>query len=389
MDKIFTVIFCLSTLMGFGQTTETYKFSQAILAQIDKDSVAWKYQTGAAELSLSGHYHETLNIWDKNGVRPPVSTEKDSLLFVNCKKINAKDYIIEQSKNAQIIVINEAHHISKHRTFTRSLLKDLYDNGYRYLGLEALFDSTINERKFATIESGYYTKEPEFGNMISEALNLGFILFGYEASQGKNGREREIEQAENIQKFIESVPKGKVLIHCGFAHAFENDYPSWGKAMAGRLKENMNIDPLTVDQTMFVEKSDPKNNHLFIRLNQTNQPLVLVDEKNRVFNGLNENTQTDIVVIHPQTPHTDSRPQWLLEGKEIYNIPQAKIKNNPYTLVMAYRQGEFENNGIPADLIEITSEKSPQELYLNKGKYTIIIKDNNYKTIEKYAIKIK
>src|SRR5690606_17878963 len=206
--------------------------------------------------------------------------------------VNAKDYIIEQSKNSQIVIINEAHHIPKHRTFTKSLLKDLYDNGYRYLGLEALFDSTINERKFPIIESGYYTKEPEFGNLISEALKIGFTLFKYEASEGKNGKEREIEQAQNIQNFIESVPAGKVLIHCGYAHAFENDYPAWGKAMAGRLKENMNIDPLTIDQTMFLERSDEENNHLFIQLNNTKQPFVLIDENGHVFNGKSAVKQT-------------------------------------------------------------------------------------------------
>ncbi len=144
-------------------------------------------------------------------------------------------------------IINEAHHVPKHRAFTRSLLKELYANGYRYLGLEALFDAAVNETKFPVIETGYYTKEPEFGNLISEALATGFTLFSYEASQGKNGKEREIEQAENIQKFIENNPKAKVLIHCGYAHAYENDYPAWGKAMAGRLKQNMNIDPLTID----------------------------------------------------------------------------------------------------------------------------------------------
>nr|WP_317632651.1 hypothetical protein [uncultured Flavobacterium sp.] len=390
MNKIITIIFCLNTIIGFSQSnSDNYKFSKDILSQIDKDTVAWKYQTGATELSFSGYYENVLEIWDKNGIKKPKSTAEDSLYFVNSKKINAKDYIIEQSKEAEIVIINEAHHVPKHRTFTTSLLKDLYNNGYRYIGLEALSDPSIHERKFATIESGYYTKEPEFGNLISEALQIGYTLFGYEASEGKNGKEREIEQAENIQKFIESVPNAKVLIHCGYAHAFENEYPTWGKAMAGRLKDNMNIDPLTIDQTMLLERSDRENNHLFMKLNEAKSPIVLIDDNGQVFNGKSDIKQTDIVIIHPETAYINNRPDWLLKEKKSYTIPSHIIKNNSPILVLAYRNTEFENDGIPADIIEIIDSKSPETLYLSDGIYTIVIKDKNYNIIENYITEIK
>lgn len=390
MNKIITIIFFLNITIAFGQSnSETYRFSKDILSKIDIDTVAWKYQTGATELSFSGYYQEVLRIWDKNGIRKSKTTKEDSLYFINSKKINAKEYILKQSKNVQVVIINEAHHIPKHRTFTKSLLKGLYDNGYRYLGLEALFDSTINKRKYAIIKSGYYTKEPEFGNLISEALNIGFTLFGYEASEGKNGREREIEQAQNIQKYIESVPDGKILIHCGYAHAYENDYPSWGKAMAGNLKDNMNIDPLTIDQTMFLESSVIDNSHLFIRLNKAKEPIVLIDENGQVYNGKNEIKQTDIVIIHPQTEYINRRADWLLKGKERYTIPPSKIQSHEPLMILAYRSNEFENEGIPTDIIEITDNKTPKELYLPKGFYTIVIKDKNYNIIDKYNIEIK
>ena len=386
MYKIISIILLLNVTTTFGQTD--YKFSKDILSHIDRDTVVWKYQTGATELSFNGYYKEVLKTWDQNGIRKPNTTIKDSLYFINSKKVNAKDYIVNQAKNAQIVIINEAHHIPKHRTFTKSLLQDLFNNGYRYLGLEALSDSEINERKFPIIESGYYTKEPEFGNLISEALKIGFTLFGYEASEGKNGKEREIEQAENIQKFIEKSANGKVLIHCGYAHAYENDYPAWGKAMAGRLKENMNIDPLTIDQTMFLERSEDKNNHLFIKLNNEKEPIVLINEKGEIFNTESKNNQTDIVVLHPKTNYINNRPEWLLIGKEKYRIPESKIEKNKPLLVLAYRDNEFEHNGIPADIIEIIDNKEPKELYLTKGFYTVIIKDVNYNIKEKYNIEI-
>lgn len=390
MNKILTFVLCLNGLISLGQANfENYKFSEDILSKIDVDTVAWKYQTGATELSFNGYYEEVLKIWDKNGTRNIKTTEQDSLYFTASKKIDAKNYIIEQSKKSQIVIINEAHHIAKHRTFTKSLLQDLYISGYRYLGLEALTDLEINKRKFALAESGYYTKEPEFGNLIHEALKIGYTLFGYEATEGKNGKEREIEQAENIQKFIEGNSNGKVLIHCGYAHAYENDYPAWGKAMAGRLKDNINTDPLTIDQTIISEKSKVENNHIFIKLNKTKDPIILIDKDGKVFNGKGEVKQTDIVIIHPETTYINNRPDWLLKGKERYTIPPVKIKNDTPLLVLAYRNNEFENNGVPADIIEINDSKSPKELYLVKGTYTIVIKDKNYNINEKYKVEIK
>src|SRR5690606_5251139 len=145
----------------FGQTNpQPYLFAEDLYQKIEKDTVAWKYQTGATEFSFTGRYLDVLKVWDKNGVRKPITNREDSLYFVRSKKVNARHYIIQQSKDARITIINEAHHIASHRTFTRSLLQGLYDNGYRYLGLEALFDSVINDRNYPTIESGYYTSEP-------------------------------------------------------------------------------------------------------------------------------------------------------------------------------------------------------------------------------------
>lgn len=390
INKLFCTILFLNISVAFGQLTpDSYRFSKDIISQINKDTVSWKYQTGATELSFSGYYEDVLKVWDKNGVRKPKITEEDSLFFTTSNKVNAKDYIIKQSKNAQILIINEAHHIAKHRTFTRSVLKGLYENGYRYLGLEALFETAVNERKFPVLDTGYYTQEPEFGNLISEALKIGFTLFSYEASEGKNGKEREIEQAENIQKYIENNPNGKVVIHVGYAHAYENDYPAWGKAMAGRLKENMKIDPLTIDQTMFLERSEIENNHLFMRMNKTDGPIVLIDKNGKVFNGKNELIQTDIVIIHPQTSYINNRPDWFSKGKVRYTVPNSKTQNHQPLLVLAHRNNEFEQSGIPADIIEITDNNTPGELYLIKGRYTIVMKDENYNIIDKYSIKIK
>lgn len=366
-----------------------YKFSSHLHHSLEKDTTAWKYQMSASYFSISGYYKTALEIWDKNGFgKPPVLSASDSLLFSNSKRLNAKEYIADRSKTEQIIIINEAHTNSSHRTFTRSLLKELYQNGYRYLGLEALQDTLINNRKFPVLNSGFYTKEPEFGNLLYEALKIGYTIFGYEASKGKNGKEREIEQAKNIKLFIDSHPNGKVLIHCGHDHVFENDYKSWEKAMAGRLKEYTGIDPFTINQVPFTEKSTPNRNHSFVNRITEKYPVVLQTESGEIFNGLSLPKQTDIVVLHPPTNYENGRPDWLRQGRKLYNLPKKKIKNTPL-LVTAYRTKEYDQEGVPTDLIEITEKEIVPPLYLAPGTYDIIIKDKNYKILDRYPVIIK
>ncbi len=379
-------------LLSYNSTAQkveqVYKFSKHLEEELQKDTTPWKYQMGATNFSISGHYKNALETWNKNGVRKTSTTEEDSLKFSTYKSLNARDIIIEKSKTEQIIIINEAHHNASHRTFTKSLLQGLYDNGYRYLGLEALFDSSINTRKFPVMESGIYTREPEFGNMISAALKLGFIVFGYEASAGKNGKEREIEQAQNIKRFIDSNNNGKVLIHCGYAHVNENFYKPWEKAMAGRLKEFTGIDPYTINQETFSEKGSFETNPAFVNLNTSDEVKVLIDQDGQPFNGSSELKQTDLVVIHPVTRYKNNRPHWLANEKLSYTVPVKKIKNSNL-LVMAYRQGEYEKNGIPADILEIKDQHSKNELFLAPGKYEIVLKDVNYKVINTFDIDLK
>lgn len=392
--KFLCILLLLTTVNLVAQSEkEVYKFSYDIETAIEKDTVPWKYQTGAAEYSFIGNYRKTLETWDRGGVGIPKLSKEDSLYFYNFTPINAKDYIIERSKNEQIIIINEAHINPSHRVFTLSLLQGLYNNGYRYLGLEALIDDTIiNERKYPIMESGYYTKEPQFGNLIYTAIKIGFTLFGYEATENENGKEREIVQAENIANFLVKHPSGKMLIHCGHDHVIKGtpNNRSWEKAMAGRLKDYTEINPFTIEQTQYTEKSERKYNQPYISMVNKDFPVVLINKDENLFNGEKGNDQVDCKIIHPETYYINGRPNWLFsKGKrKAYYIEKSKIAQYPL-LVLAYRKGEFDNNGVPADVIEVIENENIPPLILDKGEYEIIVKDSNYNIINRYDIKLE
>ncbi|HYD90103.1 MAG TPA: hypothetical protein VEA37_01280, partial [Flavobacterium sp.] len=226
-----------------AQEKRTYKLSATIEKKLATDTTPWKNTMASYEYSYSGNYAQALSYGDSSsGYRKNAAqlSPSDSAYLARFKPIPARQYILERSAAAQITIINEAHNQPLHRTFVTGLLKELYQQGYRYLGIETLgyADTLLQQRKYALDTTGYYSFEPQFGNMIREALQLGFVLFPYETEvAGHNGKEREIDQANNIVRFMKQHTDGKYLIYCGYAHVIEGPVRGWEKAMAGRLKE--------------------------------------------------------------------------------------------------------------------------------------------------------
>lgn len=373
---------------------EVYKFSEDIETKMEKDTVPWKTQVGATDYSISGNYKKALQTWDKMGAEVPSISAQDSSYFKEFKSQDAKDYILNRSKKEKIIIINEAHNNSRHRVFTTSLLKGLYKNGYRFLGIEALGDTLINQRKFPVLKSGsMYIHESQYSNLIKEALDIGFILFNYEYKygKGKTGKDREREQAENIAKVMAQNPNSKFLIHCGYDHLNEGipGIKEWEKAMAGRLNDLTGINPFTIDQIPGSEKGDLKFNSPYIQMANSKKPAIMVNAKGKIYNGEIKENKSDCRIIHPISVYNNGRPDWLtLNGRrKTFHIPTSSISEYP-VMVMAYRNNEFEQEGIPADVTEVTNKYQKVDLVLDKGNYRIIVKNRNYKIIQDYQQKI-
>lgn len=387
MRYIQLILFFFTTFQIFCQEeNKIYKFEAHIEKDYENDSDPYKFQNYAVIYSQNLLHAKSLEFYNQNKSKTKQGTTADSINFKTYKQILARDYILEQAKKEQILIINEIHANSSHRTFVRHLLKDLYKQGYRFLGLEALFDLDINKRKFATLESGFYTKDPEFATLIHQAIAIGFTVFGYEGTDFSDPKIREKNQAENIYKKIKENTKGKFLILCGHAHVQETETPNWGKTMALRLHDLSGINPYTINQETFTERQNTDANHPFINLNKTKEPIVLV-KNNWPFRGFNTNPTTDLVLINAVTHYDNNRPHWFSKGKKKVEIPTKYIQNN--ILVLAYRNKEFEKGGIPADVIEIENRNAIKPLYLLPGHYQIVVKDLKYKIINTFKLQVK
>src|SRR5690606_13124904 len=365
-----------------------YKFNNEIESELIQDSLNKDFQWSATNYSQKGDHKKALEDWD-------LATNPDNLKFTiaesdSLKNIYsvkpAKDYIVEQSKKHHIIVINESHHISSHRVFTRSMLEELFVNGYRILCLEALNnyetnkDSLLNTRKYPIQTSGFYTKDPQFGNFIRTALDIGFEIYPYESSDMSSSSAREIGQAQNLQKIIDDNPNSKVLVHCGSGHAIEGEVPFFGgRALAGRIKDLNGFDPLTIDQVFYSEKSEMKFFNPFQKVFDIKEPSILFDDtNNKVFSYNDKNTWIDIVVFHPKTEYIENRPDWLMNfNNKLTKIQLDKIKIDFPVMIMAYLENENIDSGIPYDIVEIENKNRDAFLVLKPGKYKIVVSNQN------------
>lgn len=400
----FLLIFTLAYTYGNSQNRvyesikfkNKYKFSFAIENKVKKDTTPWKYQMSAASYANKGDYKNALKHWDlaMHTRKRVVSAKKLDSIAKKYKTTSAVDFIVEKAKKHQIVIINEAHHSSLHRVFTKSLLQKLYNQGYRNLGLEALangkfLDSSLAQRKYPTFKTGFYTREPQFGDLVRTALEIGYRLFAYEGSGRVSGKPREISQAKNIQKEIALRPQEKFLIHCGFAHVLEGKYKAWEKAMAGRLSEYTGLNPLTINQVVYNETSQSGFNHPLLRALKIYESVVLLDQNKRPYPYKRGEASTDLIVVHPETTYRHERPSWLFKGAN----KKVKIHLNSLNLsfpvmVLAFKQGEDIQQAIPLDIIEISDKKQVGFLALRKGAYHIVVA-NQANEARKFNLKVK
>ena len=84
--------------------------------------------------------------------------------------------------------------------------------------------------------------------------------------------------------------------------------------MAGRLTEYTGINPLTINQVLYSERSKPKYNHPLLKALEIEESSVLIDRNHNPLRYERGDAWTDIAVLHPNTIYIDGRPNWLFNS---------------------------------------------------------------------------
>lgn len=177
-----------------------------------------------------------------------VKTIKEKTVY----NAQAFDTILQEAKKHRVIMINENHFYPNHRKLVSDVLEKLKAIGYHYLALEALNtkqDSLLNvPNSYPTLETGFYTSEQNFSNLIRKAKALDFRFIAYENTDAN--QDREVGQAENIyNKSFLIDPNAKVVVLAGIDHILEKPTSQGKEWMATVFKNKYQIDPLTISQT--------------------------------------------------------------------------------------------------------------------------------------------
>lgn len=331
------------------------------------------------ELFCIGEYKDALAFSDsfQNPQFSFLDSMSNYLSATEYHSISAKDFIIKQAKENQIILLNENHHQPIHRAFAKGMLKELYDIGFKYLAVEALTnDSVINAERRLTRVQGLYLFEPQFSNFIKEAINIGFTLVAYEAN-AKELQNREYYQALHIkEKIFDKDKSAKVIVYCGFDHGCEVQYGDSLNMMGAWIKNLTHIDPVTFDQVTMTEHSSQeyastsfsffkeKESSIFIKNDSTYKP----------FDG---RVGYDYYIYHPRTTYINGRPNWIInKNTKEYYVDIQKLKVKFPILISAYDYNEDPLLTMPTDIIELSSKQNIKPLILKTGKYKLIVKDS-------------
>lgn len=278
--------------------------------------------------------------------------------------------IIADAKSHRVVIINESHTVTSHRDFSRKVIAALRPHGFTTLAAET-FSNLENEpdpvdihadSSFIHSELGWYSREPVFGALLTEAKRLGYRFVAYEQFLDANRRsnqssedaiaDRERAQAENIAAILDILPSDeKLIVHVGYWHANERETRDKDgvdrSMMASRLKRGSGYDPLTIAQT------ECRGNSSAIRLSAP---------------PVNIGASFDLYVDHPLVSFRYGRPEYRFEGDyRAVPIPEPYASSDEPLIVEAFLEGQ------PFDAVPIDRVwKEPGEdvkLALKPGTY--------------------
>ncbi|MBE1160769.1 hypothetical protein [Dyella acidiphila] len=323
----------------------------------------------------------------------------------------ALDAIPELAKNYRIVLLNEAHNVALTRSLTVPLLSRLRQQGFDYFAAETLSatDTRLQARGYPTDQSGFYTEEPVYAEMVRTALKLGFKVVAYEAAGASASSDaRETEQAKNLyEQVFKHDPHARLVVNAGYDHIVKSGPYLGGSSMAEHLYRLTHLPMLSVEQTMLYPRPSADDDHPYytavIAALHPQQPIVFVDRNGKPWSLRNG---YDVSVFFPPEKLERGRPRWLtLGGLRTPYYVGAENCGGHYPCLVEAHESQEDADAIPADrlLLDLapasessfhppvytSNETLPSaNLYLRPGKYQLSFSDGSGHVLHRRDITI-
>jgi hypothetical protein len=328
----------------------------------DPDIYDFLLQNLSIKYSILGDHKNSVKLAESRTVyKAPKSYELDGFY-----PVDAVEFISKKAGNYDVVVINEAHNMSNHRTLTYKVLSELWSKGYRYLAVEGLSENAENlvHENYILKTSGFYTNEPVFANLLIHAKKIGFKLVSYDYFNVKknfNIKNREIFAAETIDKKIFKLDKdAKIVIHVGYSHAKKS--PQW---LAGILAQQQKRKILSIDQTTEIKEvkvSTAPNN---IKLSE---PSIYENDDKEAWSLDKQNY--DLTVVWPATTYKNNRPIWQKLNRIAHPFNTKFCSNNFPCVVEIFLL--HRKDAVPLDRVVIQSHEEITDVFLHEGINTMV-----------------
>ena len=324
---------------------------------------------------------------------------------------SAVDAVAELAKGHQAIFLNEDHNFAITRTLTVQLLAKLRAEGYDTFAAETLYadDKNLAKRGYATADTGFYTEEPIYAEMVRTALSLGYKVIAYEDESPAVGDARERNQARNLyQRSFASDPHTRLVVHAGFMHIQKAGKYFDGVAMAQHFIKLSGITPITVEQTVLVPHQDVAGDHPVYRQIVASVPFerpIVFRHKSGALWSLRPDA-FDVSVVFPPEIIVRGRPTWasIWGLRSPYRVSADLCRDTFPCLIEARLVGEGED-AIPSDRLvfdpyshlasakdrlRTTSDQVPSsDLYLRPGQYRIVARDPSNRFLDRQRATIR
>lgn len=293
---------------------------------------------------------------------------------------DALDSVIEAARNAQLVIINEAHNQPFHRHVIAQLGEAL-SGDFEVFAAEAFnYVRLMEPREPGPL--GWYDREPIFARQIIALEEAGYRFAAYEIRAQQRDREaagqvariavREEAQADNvIAEVLADDPEARVLVHVGYSHVLEAPQPMGEDAeplvwFAARLKDKTGIDPLTISQThcspVQSEEQDADGASAPV---VAPGDVVLADGSNAAPAGA-----VDLFLAHGPMTFTDHRPDWRRAAGDVaVAIPDALLPQDGPVIVEA-RAPDVTLEHLPVDRVLVYPGEAPV-LLLPEGEWAV------------------
>jgi hypothetical protein len=293
-------------------------------------------------------------------------------------------------------MINDDDYRGECRSFMRSLLPSLYKAGYRYLALEGwMFDDTgLNSRKYPVMGDGFYMREPAYGQMMRDAMGMGFTCIKYEDTA--TGRDRRVGgETENLYRFIKSRHNGKIVVYSGHGSVYKNHEKKESIPMGEKLCKKLGRDIPVIEAASLVEGGTGEREYTMFKALadslKTEEPSIIVVSDSAYIVPRLRGGFVNASVYLPRTDYHLGYPDWMCGGK-YEGIPVSKDSANFFELdlpdslnttncfMQVYKNDEYDSytdNAIPVIQFRMEGNRKKYELNVSPGRYYIFIKNEN------------